>query len=322
MPSLTGATGLGAGTDPTTSLMSSLAGVNSSLSSFTAGIPGLTSATPLSTSSTGSSTGSTSDLSSLGVSGSIGQLMTQLSTMMTQLTTMISSLLQQIQTSTASSSTGSLATPQSTGSDGTDDSSDGSDGSSGTSGSDGGSTSSGSSSSSSSGGSGSAEGNMPTNGNIHGITPDQGAIDDPDKWSMCGIVAAKAFANASGKNISIEDIKKIAVQNGLWDANEGMHGPASENELLSKIGVNANETDSVDWDKVKQQVQSGKPVIIDTPEHYFVVEGYDPTTGKFDFGNSAKILKSSGGVTQYTPQELEAKFGSNYTPRAAIYLNS
>ena len=147
-------------------------------------------------------------------------------------------------------------------------------------------------------------------------------LNDPDEGSMCGIVAAEAFARFTGKDLGIAKIKQTAVSNNLWDADNGMHGPATELELLKKSGVNATMDEGApNWDKVKQEVQAGRPVIISTPAHYLVVEGYDAATGKFDFGNTAKILKASGGKTQYTAEEMmNGALGDRYVPRASIFL--
>src|SRR4030095_9793132 len=60
------------------------------------------------------------------------------------------------------------------------------------------------------------------------------------------------------------------------------------------------------------------PVIIDTPGHYFVAEGYDPTTDKFDFGTSATDLK--GGSRWMSPAELNrTNIGA---ARAALFLDN
>jgi len=73
-----------------------------------------------------------------------------------------------------------------------------------------------------------------------------------------------------------------------------------------------------DWARVAQEVQAGRPVIVDTPKHYYTVSGFDPQTGQFEFGQSAGVLKASKGRTRYRPEELEG-LGMG-APRATIYL--
>jgi len=87
--------------------------------------------------------------------------------------------------------------------------------------------------------------------------------------------------------------------------------------LLKDLSIPSHTETPVNWDKVKEQVQSGKPVIISTPNHYFVVEGYNAQTGKFDCGNSALAMKASGGTqTELSPDEL-ARWGGG-APTAII----
>jgi hypothetical protein len=98
-----------------------------------------------------------------------------------------------------------------------------------------------------------------------------------------------------------------------------MHGPDSEVALMQYLGVPAYKGD-VDWNKAVQEVEAGRPVAFSTGKHYFVATGYDRATGKFEFGNSAGVLISSGGNTQYTPGGL-GTLGMGL-PVAAIYMGS
>lgn len=151
---------------------------------------------------------------------------------------------------------------------------------------------------------------------ITGITPDQFGLSDPDKGTMCGLVAAQGMARSMGNGISMDQIKQIAVSNGYW--NQGMKGVDSEMALLNKMGVPAQKG-PVDWGKAAKEVQAGRPVILDTAQHYFVVEGYDPASGQFDFGNTAKAMKASRGRTKFRPEELPSVFGADCTPRTMIF---
>ena len=156
-------------------------------------------------------------------------------------------------------------------------------------------------------------------GGISGITPYQGDLPDADRWSMCGLIAAQGMARSLGNDMPMSEIKNIASSNGYYD--NGMKGPQSEVNLLQKMGIPAHMESNLDWNKVIKTVQSGRPVFLDTEQHYFVIEGYDPNTGKFDFGNSAKAMKASGGNTWYSPDELARVFGGTCTPRSLIYAD-
>ncbi len=114
-----------------------------------------------------------------------------------------------------------------------------------------------------------------------------------------------AASKATGKPVTLEQARSVALQGGNYTPGDGMHGAESEVRLLKDLGIPAHTETPVNWDKVKQQLESGKPVIISTPKHYFVIEGYNEKTGKFDCGNSALAMKASGGTqTELSPEEL------------------
>lgn len=164
-------------------------------------------------------------------------------------------------------------------------------------------------------------GNVP---NIQGLTQKQDAVyaGDQDVWALCGPVAAMAFAARNGRQPTPQEAKQLAVSVG-WTPANGMAGPASEVALLTKMGVASHLETNIDWNKVAQDAQNGNPVIINTPGHYFVVEGYDPKTGKFDFGNSAKIWNNTGGNSWFKPEELPGLSGKyDLTPRGAIFMDN
>jgi len=155
--------------------------------------------------------------------------------------------------------------------------------------------------------------------NLQGITPSQinDAAGFSDQWSLCGPIAAVAASRATGKPVSLEQARSIALQGGNYTPGDGMHGAESEVRLLKDLGIPSHTETPVNWDKVKEQVQSGKPVIVSTPNHYFVIEGYNENTGKFDCGNSALAMKASGGTqTEISPAEL-ASWGGG-TPTAIL----
>jgi hypothetical protein len=152
------------------------------------------------------------------------------------------------------------------------------------------------------------------------LTPNQFAsgLSAGDAASACGPAAAVAFARYHGRNPTLHEAVNLARQVG-WRPNQGMAGPASQVALLNRMGIAARLDQGVDWQQVARTVASGRPVILDSPQHYFVAEGYDPRTGRFDFGNSALVLRRSGGRRWLTPAEV-AGLGAGYAPRSTIYM--
>ncbi len=143
-------------------------------------------------------------------------------------------------------------------------------------------------------------------------------LDRETALAVCGPAAAIAFARKNGRNPSLPEALQMAKEVG-WTLQNGMAGPASQVQLLKRMGIAATLEDGPpDAAKVAAQTQAGNPVTISTPGHYFVAEQYDPSTGKFNFGESAKVLKASKGNAWYTLDEI-AKLGMG-APRAAIYM--
>lgn len=149
------------------------------------------------------------------------------------------------------------------------------------------------------------------------LTPDQAALMDPDKWSLCGPVAAIAFARAYGRAPTVAEAKRLAREVG-WTPNAGMAGPQSQVALLQRMGVASTLADA-SAERVAADVQSGNPVIISTPQHYFVAERYDPKTGKFYFGTSGTVLSRTGGKAWMTLEEVQ-RVGKGL--QGAIYLDN
>lgn len=141
-----------------------------------------------------------------------------------------------------------------------------------------------------------------------------------EAMAVCGPAAAVAFARANGRNPTLREAKELGSQMGVWDAGTGMHGPASQVQLLEKLGVPARLVQGADEGAMAREIQAGRPVTIDTPGHYYVATGYDPQTRTFEFGNSAGVLKSSKGRTRYRLDEL-AGLGMG-APRATIFMGA
>lgn len=150
------------------------------------------------------------------------------------------------------------------------------------------------------------------------LTPNQ-FTDGPsltaaEGQAACGPAAAVAFARFVGKDLSLDHVAGVAREVG-WDTS-GMKGPGTQVQLLDKLGIKSSHEEPVNWDKVRETVQSGTPVIIDTPGHYWVAEGYNPEDGRFNFAKSGAVY-GDGGKTWYTPEEMTPHSGA---PRSAIFL--
>ena len=119
--------------------------------------------------------------------------------------------------------------------------------------------------------------------------------------AACGPAAAVAFAQASGRAISLDSAVAVARQVG-WTPSRGMTGPYGELALLQRLGIPASIEAGLSVSRIARDVQAGRPVIIRTggrgsaaPGHYFVAERYDAASGRFDLAQSALVLRSAAG---------------------------
>jgi hypothetical protein len=160
---------------------------------------------------------------------------------------------------------------------------------------------------------------------LRSITPDQlkdgQTLSSWEAYAACGPAASVAFARAIGHEMTLDQATAAARLVG-WSAAYGMQGPKSELALLASLGIEAHQRgeseDTIEWDRVIGDVQAGVPVMLVTPRHYYVAEGYDAATGKFDFGNSAMVLAAAGKQRWFTPDEV-AWLGYG-TPFTTIHL--
>ena len=125
-----------------------------------------------------------------------------------------------------------------------------------------------------------------------------------EAYSACGPAAAVRFAQAYGRNPTLREAVDLAKSVG-WTSAQGMAGISSEQQLLSKMGIPTKLTN--DMSAMAKEAQTGNPVTISTPGHYFYADGYDPGTGAFHVGRSGTDLK--GGSEWMTPAQMEAVMG-------------
>jgi hypothetical protein len=138
--------------------------------------------------------------------------------------------------------------------------------------------------------------------------------------ALCGPAATIAFQRAVGRNPSLREAKELAERLGLWSMDQGMAGPAAESKLLDAQGIPNRLQQGADEAAIAAEVRAGRPVVIDTPMHYYVATNYDPVTRQFDFGESANVLSRSGGRTRYRLDELPS-LGMG-AARSSIFLGT
>jgi len=143
-------------------------------------------------------------------------------------------------------------------------------------------------------------------------------LSSGDAMAFCGPTAAIAFAQTYGRNPSVDEAKQLAQQVG-WNPDQGMAGVGSEVKLLNAMGVDAHATQGVDWSQVGRDASGGNPVIIDTPGHYYYVDGYNAQTGQLHVGTSGTDLK--GGSEWMTPDQINGMPQSGGSARSAIFAD-
>lgn len=121
--------------------------------------------------------------------------------------------------------------------------------------------------------------------------------------SACGPAAAVAFARAYGRNPTLREAVDLAKEVG-WNTTTGTAGIAGQKALLDKMGVPARTAGAPDWNLIATDASSGNPVAVSTAQHYFVIDGYDPNSGKYHMGTSGKIMANLGGSEWMTPEEI------------------
>lgn len=156
------------------------------------------------------------------------------------------------------------------------------------------------------------------------LTPNQLTAGRSLTWeealAACGPAAAAGLARARGREVTLDAAVSLARKVG-WTTAKGMAGPGSMVALLERIGVPVTLEVGVDRAKVVREVQAGRPVVIRMVGgrgHYLVAERYDPSTGRFDFAQTALVVKRSGGKRWWALDEI-GSLGVG-TPTQAIYL--
>jgi hypothetical protein len=162
------------------------------------------------------------------------------------------------------------------------------------------------------------------------LTPNQffggRTLTPQEALAACGPAAAVAFANATGRPVSLDTAVAVAREVG-WTPSRGMTGPYGQVSLLNRLNIPATIETGLNVARIVREVQAGRPVIIRTsgqspaaPGHYFVAERLDPASGRFDLAQSALVLRASAGRRWFSLDEI-ASLGAG-TPTHAIFLGT
>ena len=89
-----------------------------------------------------------------------------------------------------------------------------------------------------------------------------------------------ALARYLGRNPTVAESLELAKQSG-WTLAGGMNGISNENRLLAAMHINAQIETPLNWGHVQLEASRGTPVIVSTPNHYWVIDDYDPVKGEY-----------------------------------------
>jgi hypothetical protein len=127
-----------------------------------------------------------------------------------------------------------------------------------------------------------------------------------EAYAACGPAAAVRFAQAYGRNPTLREAVDLAKQVG-WTPGAGMAGITSEQKLLHSMGVETKLVAGPQWTEFAKEAQTGNPITISTPGHYFYADSFNPQTGAFHVGRSGLDLKQ--GAEWMTPGQMEGLMG-------------
>ncbi len=111
--------------------------------------------------------------------------------------------------------------------------------------------------------------------------------------AFCGPTAAIDFVNQFGRNPTAMEALNLAKEVG-WNE-QGMNGPQRAVNLINRLGVPARLA-APDPNTIRAEVEAGRPVIIDTPGHYYQIIGYNAQTGGFVMGDAVGRRAGANGL--------------------------
>lgn len=133
--------------------------------------------------------------------------------------------------------------------------------------------------------------------------------------AFCSPAAVMQFAAYMGRNPNVMEVMNMAKEEG-WTQGAGQAGPQAHLNLLRRLGIPAY-MGPVDAQKIANEAMAGRPVVIDTPGHYYQITGYNQATQTFTFGDAVGAKAGNVGTTL----DGLSRFGFG-AARTAIYLGS
>ena len=158
---------------------------------------------------------------------------------------------------------------------------------------------------------------LPNGAHQHVSVPNQFAaqLSVQEAYAACGPVAAVAIARFLGRNPTVVEALQTAKQTG-WTSSGGMNGIANEKRLLDAMHIPAQMELPVNWRHVQTDASRGTPVIVSTPNHYWVVDDYDPLTREYHVGQSGLAFR--GGAEWMTAERIQQLGGGI---NGALYID-
>jgi hypothetical protein len=145
---------------------------------------------------------------------------------------------------------------------------------------------------------------LPAGVRAHVSVPNQFAsnLSPQEAYAACGPAAAVALARYLGRTPTVAEALDLAKQNG-WTLGGGMNGIGNEKRLLDAMHISAQIEIPMNWRHVQLDAARGTPVVISTPNHYWVVDDYDQVTGEYHVGQSGLVY--SGGAEWMTAERIQ-----------------
>lgn len=130
----------------------------------------------------------------------------------------------------------------------------------------------------------------------------QAGLSMSEAQSVCGPYAAFLFAQATGRTPNRTEAIQLARESGwgIW----GMGGTGNFMNLLSAYGVSAVRDATPSDAEAQGALMAGSPVAFSTARHYFMAQGYDPTTGQYDLGATGTTMAGYGGQRFMTYEQI------------------
>jgi flagellar protein FlgJ len=132
--------------------------------------------------------------------------------------------------------------------------------------------------------------------------------------AFCSPAAIMQFVASTGRQPNAMEVMNLAKEEG-WTPGRGQAGPQAHVNVLRRMGIAAH-LGPVDPQRIAEEVSAGRPVVIDTPGHYYQITGYNPN-GTFTFGDAVGARTGAAGTTLGNLSSLG--YGA---ARTAIYLGA